>query len=227
MPKRLQVPERQTRALARILRFSKKERKQLIDTLKATKPTLLGRKFISVWAQRANVSEDEAQEVLQLMASLYISLDVAGKSIETFVEEVCDAIKASKNPTLQVKNVKWTELKSFFAKILTLDNTLGVTAKATDIRMEYGNVFCTARILTDLRPVFGRDVEKGPAAAVVIHEAKITFHEDGSTDRAKDFFVALDLEDIQQLKKLLDRAILKEERIKAMAEKGGINVLET
>ncbi len=225
MPERLEIPERQKSALMQILRFSPKERKQLLDALKEAKPSLLGRTFTSSWTQKADVSESEAQDMFQLLASLYVSMDIADQSADAFAAEVCDAIRASKDPGLQLRDANWAEIKSYLAQLLALDNTLGVSAKASDVRSEYGNVFCTARILTDLRPVYGRDVEKGPAVAVIVHEAKISFHESGE-ERTKDFYVALDSDDLLQLKKLLERANRKEDSLKAAAKKGGINVLE-
>ncbi len=156
---------------------------------------------------------------------MYGSMDISGDSAEKFAADVCDTIQAYKDPSLPTKEVDWSEFKSYLTQILSLDDTLGVSAKASQLRSEQDHVYCTARILTDLRPVYGRDVDKGPLAAVVVHQAKITYHENGE-ETTKDFYVALDSSDIVELKKLLDRASRKEASLTAIARRGDLNVLE-
>ena len=225
MADRLEIPPGQKAALARILHFSQKERASLVDLLKESEPSILGRKFVSGWVQKAKVPETEAAELFQLLASMYVSMDLSRQPTEKFVEDVTAALKASGDSTLRPKDGDWGSIQSFLSQVFSLETTFGVSAKATDIRSEYKHVFCTARILTDLRPVYGRDVEERPSAGVVVHEAKITYHDSGE-EQTKDFYVALDNDDIQQLKKLLDRATRKEASLKTSARKGGINVLE-
>ncbi len=225
MPDGLGIPEQQKRVLAQLLRFSQKERRELFDVLKEAKPSLLGRSFVTAWVKKAGASKADADGLFRLLAGLYESMDIAGDPTEKFAADVCDTIQASKDPELPTKDVNWNEFKTYLTQVLSLDDTLGVSAKASQVRSEQNHVFCTARILTDLRPVFGRDVDKGPLAAVVVHQAKITFHENGE-ETTKDFFVALDSTDIVELKKLLDRATHKEASLTASAREGGINVLE-
>ncbi len=172
------------------------------------------------------MNSGEAIEVFQTLASLYVSMDIANESPETFAGEVIHTIRESKDPEFHLEEGKWDDFRQYLAEILSLDATLGVSAKASELKTEYANVFCTARIITDLRPVYGRDVLKGPTSAVVVHEARITYHEDGA-DATKDFYVVLDSEDIQQLRKLLARAVNKERSLKSVARKGELNVLES
>jgi len=156
---------------------------------------------------------------------LYASMDITHDSPEVFASKASDTIRNSKDSALPTREIDWENFAAHLTQVLSLDETLGVSAKASELRSEYSNVFCTARIMTDLRPVFGRDVDKGPLAAVVVHEAKITFHESGE-EPTKDFYMALDSEDIEELRKQLDRASRKEMRLASSARKGGINVLE-
>jgi len=70
------------------------------------------------------------------------------------------------------------------------------------------------RILTDVRPVFEPSApEAAPAGAVIVHTLKISYRGDNS---AKDFFVALDSEDVRQLTEQLERARSKAESLKSV-----------
>lgn len=225
MPDGLGIPEQQKAALAQLLRSPQKERKQLLDALHEAKPSLFGRNFTSAWIKKAGASKADAHELFHLLSALYASMDIIGEPAEAFASKVCDTIIASKDPALPTKDVDWNEFKAYLAQLLSLDDTLGVSAKATQIRLEHEHVFRTARILTDLRPIFGRDVDKGPTAAVVVHQAKITYRESGQ-EMTKDFYMALDSDDIVELKKLLERASRKEASLVSVARRGDINVLE-
>ncbi len=224
-PDGLGIPEQQKGALVKLLRFSSKEWTLLLDVLKEMRPSLFGRSFIAAWTKKAHVPESGARELFGVLAGLYASMDIARDSPQVFASKACEAIRASVDLASQTKEVDWDGFEAHLARALSFDETLGVSAKASELRAEYGKVFCSARILTDLRPVFGTDVDKGPLAAVVVHNAKITFHENGE-ETTKDFYVALDSEDIAELKKMLDRASRKEASLVATARKGGTNVLE-
>jgi len=221
----LEIPPGQRAALTRLIGLSSAGRKQLLKALKEAEPSLLHTRMTVSLAPKLDMSEGETRDILTMLASLYVSMDIAGEPVESFTRTVMEAIKPSMGPDLKLKDAEWAQFQEYLAEVLSLDETLGISAKATDIRSEYDRTFCTARILTDLRPVFGRDVSKGPPVAVIIHAAKITFHESGE-DATKDFFVALDSTDIRDLRRLLERATNKEESLKAVARQGGINVLE-
>jgi len=85
--------------------------------------------------------------------------------------------------------------------------------------LEHEHVWHSARVLTDLRPVFGADPKQAPAAAVIIHNLKIA-HQAGREIR--EFFVALDNQDLRKLQEVLERAVKKEASLSSVAEKAGL-----
>jgi hypothetical protein len=68
--------------------------------------------------------------------------------------------------------------------------------------------FKFSKVLTDIRSVFDSSEDKPLSdGAVIIHNLKITYEDvDG---RNKDFFLALDTDDIQQIQKTLEKATKK------------------
>ena len=112
MPDGLGIPEQQKGALAQLLRFSQKDRKQLLDVLKESKPSLFGRSFTSAWMKQTGASEGDARELFHLLAGLYASMDIARETSEAFAATVSETIKASKDPALQSKGIDWEEFKT-------------------------------------------------------------------------------------------------------------------
>jgi hypothetical protein len=80
-----------------------------------------------------------------------------------------------------------------------------------------------ARILTDIRPVFGA-TDDPPIAAVVVHTLRLSFFED---NESKEFFISLDAEDLRTLRDQLDRASSKAESLKEVIDKTGIDYVDT
>ena len=76
---------------------------------------------------------------------------------------------------------------------------MGLDSKADDLRTEDERVFCTAKILTDLRPVFGSHVEDGPHGMIVVHLLKIGYH--SGSEKLHEFFVSLDSGDSENVEK--------------------------
>ena len=80
-----------------------------------------------------------------------------------------------------------------------------MVVKSMELSYDYANLIRDIRIVTDLRPLFdeqGGNVEAG----VVSHTLRVNY---SSEDGRHELSLALDLQDIEKLKKQCDRAILK------------------
>jgi hypothetical protein len=146
------------------------------------------------------------KQILEVLATLYEVKSARDVTVEEFVEDVCDAME-SLDSELRLPHA---ERADFAGKLLTLLNAdlFALVAKAHDLATEDERTFCHARILTDLRPVFGQNVDEGPKAMIVMHTLKLAYHEQGK-EKHHDFYVSLDAEDLRTLRKLLDRAEAK------------------
>ncbi len=91
-----------------------------------------------------------------------------------------------------------------------------VSAKALGVFGEHQLIYESARVFSDIRPVFGDDVSSDPAAAVVFHNLKIEYVEG---TESKELYLALDGEDLDELIGVLSRAKQKEASIQAMLSK--------
>lgn len=93
-----------------------------------------------------------------------------------------------------------------------------LSAKAFDVQHEYEKLFASARILSDLRPVFDQTGNE-PIGTIAVHNLKLTYFEGGEY---KHIFIALDKSDLAVLRKALDRAESKSAGMERSAKKLGI-----
>lgn len=150
-------------------------------------------------------------KIVEVLVTLYGIKSERDVSVEEFVDDVCDAMEHLDDASHPEYRLQVSERPDFAGKLLTLLNAelFALVAKAQDLLTEDERTFCHARILTDLRPIFGPNIEDGPKAMVAMHTLKLAFHQQGSSDEHGEFYVALDAEDLQTLRKLIDRAEAK------------------
>jgi len=96
-------------------------------------------------------------------------------------------------------------------KLLAVD-TVRIRSKAAYLRTDHARAFKSARVLTDLRPIFGLNESTTIEGAVVMHTLKLEYYQD---DFARDFFVTLDDVDLETLRLAVVRAQNKAKALRA------------
>ncbi len=133
-------------------------------------------------------------------------------SVEEFSDYVSDAMESLDQEELRLPRAEREQFKEKLITLLSAD-VFGIASKVVDLRTDDERLFCHARVLTDLRPIFGPRVEDGATAMVVVHLLKIGYH--AASQDHKEFFVSLDSDDLQTLRKLIDRAEAKARSLKS------------
>jgi hypothetical protein len=137
-------------------------------------------------------------------------------SLDEFVSDICEALREHSELIIDEE----PRFRDRLENILKI-NAPRIAAKAISIGYEYEHLFCSARIITDARPVYGDNVSESPAAMVITHNLKITYH--GAPGELKEIFIGLGSEDIRELRTVLDRA---EEKAKSLQAAFGVAKLK-
>jgi len=218
----LRIPPRFEKSLADLIAMPRDKRQRLRELIRTSPPVLDRDKLATDIASTTELAKAKAATIVSMLMSLYRVIQ--DTPIDEFVEELCDAARTSRK--VEAKEVDWSSLKQDFTALLSCDETFGLTAKAFDIRKQHPHVYCTARILTDIRPVFRQDPEAAPVAAFVTHALRISSHDEGDFSGVKDFFVSLDADDLRELRKLIDRALMKEASLKSLIQTSDVQYLD-
>ncbi|MGB6686287.1 MAG: hypothetical protein WBE76_00425, partial [Terracidiphilus sp.] len=147
-----------------------------------------------------NVPIKNLRDVLEAILSLYVLKSRKDISTEQFVDDVCDAMERL-DPAQRIEHENRADYAGKLRTLLNA-NSFAIVTKAIDLATEDERTFCQARIITDLRPVFGQHVEDGPQAMVVVHLLKLAFHEQGNARDHGEFYVALDTSELSELNSL-------------------------
>jgi hypothetical protein len=117
----------------------------------------------------------------------------------------------SESNDLDLDESERENLRSRAAAILETD-VFATTGVATDIQTQNERNYQSARIVTDVRPVFQDDLAKAPDGAVIVETLQIqTWSRNGGSDL---IFVSMDEEDLRQLQSIVQRALDKTATLK-------------
>jgi hypothetical protein len=109
-------------------------------------------------------------------------------------------------------------LKERARDILQVES-LDLIARAHNVLLEHSRTYSSARIVSDIRTVFGNDVTEQPDAAVVVHMMNMIYYKGG---RRETFVVALDEKDIDLLIGVLERAKAKSKTLQQTITNSGV-----
>jgi hypothetical protein len=151
--------------------------------------------FIQATAPKLSfLKVDQPEGIVRALISLNVTRTHTDVEIDEFVDDVIRS--------LDFKEVAPSQSKERLTKLLSSE-PISTNVKALQLQQDHERLFLRSRIFTDARPVFGTDVKNAPVTILITHMLKLSYYEEGE---ARDFYVALDAEDIANLKDALARA---------------------
>ena len=206
------------------MRVDGSHRQELLSALSKIKPTL---HIDSLNLQIKNALPDAEKVHSGQVLSTIFSINGMREREKHSSHEIALALSSAirNNKEINQPEGEWDadEFAAFVERILDVNKDLGVIAKANDVLTNHEHVYCTARMLTDIRPVFSSDAEQKPESFVLVHTLKITYHDD---EEHKEFFVALDTADVRNLLEVIQRANTKTKTLETFFKESLLNYLE-
>ena len=222
MPEINIIPDRILPALVALAELSKAEADDLLEALKTTSPVMWAKQLPSQAVTNLKIMEPaKAQPIVDALISLYIARNEFSLNAEDATTQILGASKETEGAAFSEEQKQ--VLSPLLLQSLSFDKSLGVTAKAIDVFMQHEHVFCNARMMTDIRPIFQDEPSAIPGAAAIVHTLKIGYH---LGREYKEFFVALDNEDVKILQTVLDRETVKTSSLHTVLDKAQIVLLE-
>ena len=154
---------------------------------------------------------DDVRLAKDALSRMYQIREYADVPLEEFVSDICESL-------VEYNELKIDDIPRFHTRLSkALDvETLKIAAKAITLLNEHERLFCSVRIVTDARPVYGKSVSGAPDAMVITHILKIDYHVAGG--RLDEIYIGLGSKDIQELREALNRAEDKAKSLQATFE---------
>jgi len=169
-------------------------------------------------AQFKSISEKDAAELLRFLSHMCLQHLSETESPKELAKACIDALQRLEKPMDKalIRVLQPRLLKIFGADALQLKS------KALRVMQSHDNVFSSTEIMSDIRPVFSPNEAIKIDAAVTFHTLVINYSVVSDQKRVS---FALDSQDLLDLKKAVDRAVLKEKSIRKLIAQSGVTLV--
>lgn len=174
-------------------------------------------RFPSQWQVAAALTQSAGDKIdADALAGALISIILQVPEIETSAIQFAEIV--SQSPQLELADDERSSFAGRLSSLLTIE-AIGSVGKADDITTDHEHVFRSARILTDVRPVFGAAVDAAPEAAVIVAMLRIDHSTHGNSEST---YFALDQDDLVALQEVVGRAITKTQSLERFLSAAGL-----
>jgi hypothetical protein len=168
------------------------------------------------------ITINDLQEILKAIRSIYSLNTEENLQSSQIIAGFRNALIRNK----EFSGISDAELDRFgnrLSNLLALDTGISISSKAIGLLTEYENILLKSRIITDIRPVFKTDNQREIAGALVVHNLKIEYQ---NANGLKEFYVALDSNDIKNLQEQLCECLLQLDAIQSLLNQSNILYLD-
>ena len=220
----LQIPEKFKPGFKLLISIDEKTVQSFIDTFQQAQPLQIN-DLVSVVTSRVNtLTKKEVKDVIETLISIHNLRDYLQENNDASTNEVIEKISQAveDDEELEITDEQRQEFERRLVNFLGLDNILSFRSKSIEVIRDHERLFQNSRIHTDMRHVFVSGLEDSPAGVAIINMLKIEYVD---LDGKHEFFVALDANDLKQLREQLDIADRKVKAIELMLNQVNIPYL--
>jgi len=216
----LRIPEPYQLGLTKIISLQDESIDELIKLLENIPISIVSKKSVENLVTKVRtISTEDAEKITETIYSLYhLKNQLLLPESEDFLDVIIDAMNTSKNDSLKLSNGQLEKFKQKLSALLNV-NSLSIITKASNLRTDHNNVLKDVSLITDIRPIFGDNVDDSPLGVVLVHTLKIVYEQN---DELKNFYVALDDDDLTTFINPLKRAQAKSESLRKFVDKVGL-----
>lgn len=218
----LNILEGEIPAIVKMCNLPDEAVEQLIGALSSSRSVADHEEMAAQIVERVpSIQAEDLRTILDTLYSLYYIRNTSEVRETKFLADLIQGIRDSKNSDLEIAAKDVPRLRRRFKKLLSIP-AINVISKAVTLERDGEHLYCGAKILSDIRPFFGDDVADRPAAGVVTHTPKLTYHEEGEH---KTFFLVLDRLDLENLQKTVERAQAKDTTLRVLLKDAKVSEL--
>jgi hypothetical protein len=211
----LRVPPGFRQPMADIAGLEDDVASSLVEVLRALPPYAPVTEIQRVVQQTVGDSTDSSPDAI---AAALLSL--RGQFRQLSGEDLAELVSESEE--LNVGDAR-PLLKDRLGDLLSTD-VLNTTGVAVDLQTQHQRNFQSARIFTDIRPVFQHDLQDGPSGAVIVETLQLLTW--NRTAGGEELYIAMDEDDLLELQRVVERAVAKTDALRAFLNEKGLPYFE-
>lgn len=191
------MPDWVVSSLTRLGDMPDEEYEAFLRALASGTPTLSTSSVAKTVAENSTLDTEDADMLIHALIGL------AGMGYARDLSEDRLATQVTTSPDLEKTGIDKRILADRIVRLLD-DAPLRLLGKAHDLSGEHDHIFLDARVITDIRPIFGSEAGAQPEGALLCHTLKLEFLRDQGD--VEHFYLTLDEDDLNKLNALIHRA---------------------
>jgi hypothetical protein len=215
------IPSSEYRVYRSIALMGDKDFENLLRAIEEIGPKVSHLNFAFALQQQVQSLRIEIiRPIVSTISSLHRLMSSIGRTPQDVTNEIKSAIESEEPRGFPLD--KLHILIDRLPKLLNIGGGMGLISKTLNVMSDQAKVFCNVRVLSDIRPVFSDDATSIDAE-VIVHTLNIVYHQEG---RHQEIYVALNADDLQKVKKTVERAEAKHAVLKSYIQKTGVRFFE-
>jgi hypothetical protein len=212
----LTIPEEHVAGLACILKLTANDGAAIIYALEGAQSGRV-KEMMELILSAVPMEVKSARLIAQTLRSLYNVRGTMDLPVDVFAKEVLAAARKQ-----LPAGAYEASLSEQLLRALLNVRPLSMITKARELHIDHDNIFCTAKVISDMRPVFDVQVDDPPAGFSIVHTMKLGYHQGG---KHTELYVAMDKQDIEELIATLQRAQRKAATLAKLCQEKTLPIL--
>jgi hypothetical protein len=178
------------------------------------RPPILDSKLLVQEAKRtlADANEDDVAEVVRA----FVSIERARADHDWPLEQITEGLERATN-IAEEEDIRRKAAERVTRAITT--PAIAAAAKVEALVAANRNTLHTARVVTEIRPIWLQDPSDEPIGSVVVHDLELTYYREGEM---RAFHIALDDYDLEVLGRVAERGRAKAQSLRSFLERAGL-----
>ena len=170
------------------------------------------------------IDSSDVKKILEALISIHTVLSDPDLDISKndFINDICDALQETAEKEVVLSDEEKSRFKERLKKLLDIE-ALKIQSKVLDLQASNERSFCSLKIITDIRPVFGLEIKGGIKESIIQHTMQISYHENEARGEHKTFYLVIDKNGLKSIRDALDRAEEKQSILEKTIESMNIN----
>ena len=220
----LRIPQRFRPALIQLSEKNDESIDELCSLLESNPDILTSRQIALEHSNKlAKFGADDGFAVVEALIPLMFTRATYAPSTADLVRDITKSLRSGDKEEPKLPSSAVSRFQGVLTRILDL-SSIALRAKALSLATDCQKLFTDSKIISDIRPVFGRSVKEPPLGVVLLHSLRISFAEDGGEH---EFFVHMDTKDLEELQNCVTRALDKDASIRRLVESSQLQIFNT
>lgn len=200
---KIRIPDQIKPGLQNLIDIKKNDFDKLIDIIQSA-PAELDIDILLTHFKKnlEGINEQEIKDLLKTFISLFTFFETSNKTVTELTIDLISAIISDQNLP-DFSDEELSLLEDRLRALLEVNSPFKLATKAVKLLRDNERIYLDASVITDIRPVITKKHEINLTGALILHTLKIEYQDINGT---QEFYVTLDNQDVQNLRKKLEES---------------------